>query len=206
MSYGRRNYWLTRMSRPGVSHPMLYGCGCGNVGRFNRLATSTKIRFFWLPLSTMKCNGFSCTHICERKSCSPSYVSSGSSGWIFVVEMVMLGSTSMIFLPWFVSDSDSDPGSDSGTFISVSSDCFAWHSSVLCMGLLWSSHHFPWSFFVFQLPFFACGLGWLSEGWIYLLLTLFCELGFPLPYFWFVEPNSGLFFCLNFCSIFTAYR
>ena len=99
MSYGRRHCWLTRMSHPGVSHPMLYGCGCGNVGRFSRLTTSTKIRFFWLPLSTMKCNGFPCTHICEWKSRSPSYVSSGSSGWIFVVAMVMLGSTSMIFLP-----------------------------------------------------------------------------------------------------------
>jgi hypothetical protein len=46
MSYGNRNYWLTRRSRPWRSHPMLYGCGCGVVDNLNCLMTSVEMRFF----------------------------------------------------------------------------------------------------------------------------------------------------------------
>jgi hypothetical protein len=57
------------------------------------------MRFFWLPLSTMKRSGVPFTHICEWKRGSSSFGSSGSPGWSLVVAMVALGSTSMIRLP-----------------------------------------------------------------------------------------------------------
>jgi hypothetical protein len=78
---------------------MVYSCGCSVVGRANHLMTSTDMRFFWLPLSTMKCSGVSFTHICEWKRLSPSSGSSGSPGWSLVVAMVALVSASMIHLP-----------------------------------------------------------------------------------------------------------
>jgi hypothetical protein len=65
---------------------MVYGWGCGIIDNFNLLMTSTEIKFFWLPLSTMKCSGVPFTHIYEWKRHSPSSSSSDSSGWIFVVD------------------------------------------------------------------------------------------------------------------------
>jgi hypothetical protein len=65
MSYDNRHCWLTWRSRPCRSHPMLYGCGCGVVDNPNYLTTSAEMRFFWLPLSTIKCSGVPFTHICE---------------------------------------------------------------------------------------------------------------------------------------------
>jgi hypothetical protein len=65
MSYDNRHCWLTRRSHPWRSHPMLYGCGCGVVDNPNCLTTSAEMRFFWLPLSTIKCSGVPFTHICE---------------------------------------------------------------------------------------------------------------------------------------------
>jgi hypothetical protein len=76
---------------------MVYGWGCGVVGKFNLLMTSVEIRFFWIPLSTMKCSGVPFTHICEWKRHSPSSGSSDSFGWIFVVAMVALGSLMNLF-------------------------------------------------------------------------------------------------------------
>src|SRR5699024_6631325 len=64
------------------------------------------------------------------------------------------------------------------------------------VGLLWKSHHFPVSFFGFVVLFFSCGfdgLSWVTPPWL-------CPLGFG-----FADPKSR-FFCLNFCSILTAYR
>ena len=61
--------------------------------------------FFWKPLLTMKCSRLSCTHSCEWKRRSPSFGSSDSSGWISVVDMVALGSASMICLPLYFSAS-----------------------------------------------------------------------------------------------------
>jgi hypothetical protein len=58
----------------------VYGCGCGIVGKANHLKTSTEIRFFWLPLSSMNYNGVLFTHINEWKRRSPSSGSSGSPG------------------------------------------------------------------------------------------------------------------------------
>jgi hypothetical protein len=141
---------------------MVYGWGCGIVDNFNLLMTSVEIRFFWLHLSTMKCSGVPFTHICEWKRHSPSSSSSDSSGWIFVVAMVALGSASMIHFPLSCSESESESGSNSFSLSSTNNDCFEWHSSVLCQGILWNSHHFLVSFFDFPLPFFSYGLDWLS--------------------------------------------
>jgi hypothetical protein len=65
MLYENRHCWLTQRSHPWRSHPMLYGCGCGVVDNPNCLTTSAEMRFFWLPLSTIKCSGVAFTHICE---------------------------------------------------------------------------------------------------------------------------------------------
>jgi hypothetical protein len=86
-------------SHPWCNHPMVYGCGCVVVGKPNRFTTSIEMRFFWLPLSTMNCNGEPFTHILEWKRCSTSSGSSGSSFWIFVVATVALGSASIICFP-----------------------------------------------------------------------------------------------------------
>jgi hypothetical protein len=79
----------------------------------------------------MKCSGVPFTHICEWKRHSPSSGSSGSSGWSLVVEMVALGSTSMIHLPLSGSNSDSKPTFDSEAFTSATSDCFE-RQSIVC--------------------------------------------------------------------------
>jgi uncharacterized membrane protein len=86
---------------------VVYNCGCGIVGRANRLTTSAEMRFFWLLLSMMKCSGVPFTHICEWKRHSPSSSSSGSPGWSLVVATVALGFMSMIYLPLSISGSES---------------------------------------------------------------------------------------------------
>jgi hypothetical protein len=139
---------------------MLYGCGCGLVGNSNCLTTSVEMRFFCLSISTMKCNEVPFTHIYEWKRCSPSSGSVGSSGWIIVVAIVVVGSTLMICLLPLFPESYSKSGFASFSLISTTDDCFDIHSSVLCQGILWKLHHFPMSFFVFSLPFFSCGLDW----------------------------------------------
>jgi hypothetical protein len=82
--------------------------------------------------------------------------------WFTIQELggsiVALGSMSMIRLPLSSSDSTSEPAFDSEAFTSVTSICFKQQSLVLCQGLLWKSHHFPVSFFVFLMSLFACGL------------------------------------------------
>jgi hypothetical protein len=103
---------------------MVYGCGCGIVGRASRLMTSAEMRFFWLPLSTMKCSGVPFTHIYEWKRRSPSSGSSGSPGWSLVVATVALGSALMIRLPLFGYGSESESASDSEAFTSATNDCF----------------------------------------------------------------------------------
>jgi hypothetical protein len=106
----------------------------------------------------MKCSGVPFTHICEWKRHSPSSGSSGSPGWSLVVAMVALGSVSMIRLPLSGSGSESEPTSELKAFTSATNDFFERQSAVLCQGLLWKSHHYPVSFFVFPMSFFACGL------------------------------------------------
>jgi hypothetical protein len=85
-----------------------------------------------------------------------------SPGWILVVATEELGSESMIHLPFFGYESKSEHAYDSEAFTSATNDCFQWQSVVLCQSLLWKSHHFSVSFFVFPLSFFACDLDWLS--------------------------------------------
>jgi hypothetical protein len=67
--------------------------------------TSAKIRFFWLLLSTIKCNMVPFTHICEWKRCSPSSGSSVSSGSIVVAMTIIVVSASMIHLLLLFSES-----------------------------------------------------------------------------------------------------
>jgi hypothetical protein len=124
--------------------------------------TFAEMRFFWLPLSMMKCNGVPFTHICEWKRFSPSSGSSDLPSWSLVVETVALGSALMICLPLFGSDSESEPESDSEALTSATNHYFESHSAVLCQGLLWKLHHFLVSFFVFPMSFFSCILDWLS--------------------------------------------
>jgi hypothetical protein len=75
--------------------------------------TFIEMRFFYLPLSTMKCIIVYFTHIYDLKRRWPSLGSLGSAGWILVVATVALGSVSMIHLPFSSSDSESKPASDS---------------------------------------------------------------------------------------------
>ena len=121
----------------------------------------TEMRFFYLPLLTMNCNGEPFTHILEWKRRSASSGSSGSSFWIFMVATMVLGSASIICFPLSFplsgSDSESEHASNSEAFNSATSDCLARHSLVLWVELLWNSHHFPVSFFGFVVLFFACG-------------------------------------------------
>jgi hypothetical protein len=126
------------------------------------LMASSEMRFFWLPVSTIKCSGVPFTHICEWKRCSPSSVFSGSSGWTLVVKMVALGSASMICLRLSGFDLELEFTSDSEAFTSSTSDFLEGQLVVLCQGILWKSHNFSVSFFVFSVSFFAYGLDWLS--------------------------------------------
>jgi hypothetical protein len=136
MPYDSLHCWLTRRSLPWQSNPMVYGCGCGVVGRVSRLTTSAEMRFFWLLLSTMKCSGVPFTHIYEWKRHSPSSGSSGSPGWSLVVATVALGSASMIRLPLSSFVLESESAFDLEAFTSATNDCFEWQSVVLCQGLL----------------------------------------------------------------------
>jgi hypothetical protein len=81
-----------------------------------------EMRFFWIPISTMKCNEVPFTHIYEEKRRSPSSSSLGSPGWILVVATVEMGSMSMIRLPFFGFDSESETTSHSKAFISATND------------------------------------------------------------------------------------
>jgi hypothetical protein len=118
--------------------------------------TSTEMRFFWLLLSMMKCNGVPFTPIFEWKRCSPSSGSSGLPGWSLVVETVALGFASMIHIPLSTYDSELEPASDSEFFTSATKYFFDRNSLVLCQGILWKSHHFSVSFFFFLVSLFAC--------------------------------------------------
>ena len=145
---------------------MLYDYRCGVISMPNHFITSTEMRFFWLPLLIMNCNGKPFTHIYEWKRCAPSSRSLGSFFSILVVAIVVLCFVSMIcFRLSFLllgSDSESKYASDSKAFNSATNDCLAWHSMVLWVGLLWNSHHFPMSFFDFVVVLFSCRFNELS--------------------------------------------
>ena len=90
------------------------------VGKPNCFTTSTEMRFFWLPLSTMNYNREPFTHILDWKRCYASSGSFGSSFWIFMVATVALGSALIICFPLSFplsgSDSESEHASDSEAF------------------------------------------------------------------------------------------
>ena len=83
----------------------------------------------------------------------------------------------------------------------------AWHDTrfFLWMGILWNSHQFLLSLFIFMLLFFSLLFG--GSSWVNLpcFCPLFRVLWVLFPYFLFADPNSHLF-CLNFCSILAAYQ
>jgi hypothetical protein len=148
---------------------------------------STNMSFFWLPLSTMNCNGEPFTHILEWKRNFASSGSFGSSFWIFVVAMMVLGSASIIYFllsfPLLDSSSEMEHTSNSEAFNSATSDFLARHSLVLWVNLLWNSQHFPMSFLGFMVLFFSFrfgGLSWATPPW---LGPLFYVLGVPFPCF-----------------------
>ena len=151
-------------SWPWLNHLMLHGYKCGVVENFKCLMNYAKLRLFWLPLSIMKCNEEPFTHIFEWKRHSPSFGSSGSSGWIWVVAMVALGFASMIWSPLSSFESELESRYNSEAFNSSTNGCFVRHSSLLCQGILWNSHHFPVSFLIFSLPFFVYNLDGLFKG------------------------------------------
>jgi hypothetical protein len=130
---------------------MLYGCGCGVVDKSNCL-----MRFFWLLLSTIKCNGVPFTHICEWKKHPPSSGSSGSSGWIVVVPIVALGFASTFCHLLFFSKSEPKLGLESVSLSSTTNHYFERHSSMFFQGILWKSHHFLVSFFIFSMAWTGC--------------------------------------------------
>ena len=148
---------------------MVYDCGCAMVSRPSCFMNSVEMRFFWLPLSTRNCSGEPFTHIYDWKRRSPSSRSSGSSLWSLLVEIMALGSTSIICFPMSSplsgSSSGSEHASDYGAFSSAASNCFVWHSFSLWVGLLWNSHHFTMSFFGFLVVF------WVTPLW---RCPLFC--------------------------------
>jgi hypothetical protein len=150
--------------------------------------TSAEMRFFWLPLSMMKCSGVPFTHICEWKRCSPSSGSSGSPGWSLVVAMVALGSMSMIHLPLSSSGSESEPTSDSEAFTSATNDFFERQSAVLCQGLLWKSHHFLYLSLSFRCP--SLLVAWTGCPDTVHIFSVLCSVGWGHPFLAFVVRGS----------------
>jgi len=111
---------------------MVYGCGCVVVSKPICFTTSAEMRFFWLPLSTMNYSGEPFTHIWEWKRHSYSFGSLGSYFWIFMVEIVALGSALIVYFPLSFPlssfDLESEHASDSKAFSSATNDCLARHS------------------------------------------------------------------------------
>jgi len=114
----------------------------------------------------MSCSNEHFTQIYEWKKRSPSSGSLGSFFWILAVEIVMLGSASMIYFPltfpFSGSNSRSENAPISEAFNSATNDCLVRHSLVLWVGILWNSFHFPVSFFDFVVLLFSCRLQWVA--------------------------------------------
>jgi hypothetical protein len=102
---------------------MFYGCKCGVVDKYKFLMTSAEMRFFWLPLSIIKCNRVPFTHICEWKMRSPSSGFYGSSGWIVAVATILVDFTSIICLILLFSKSNSDSWLGSVSLSGALVDC-----------------------------------------------------------------------------------
>jgi hypothetical protein len=121
---------------------MVYGWECVIFRRSNLLMTYSKIMFFWLSLSTMKSTWVLFIQIYEWKRHSSSSRSFESYGWIFVVLMVALGSASMIYFLLAYFESEFKSRSKFFSLSSTNNDSFEKHSSMLCQGIFWNSHHF----------------------------------------------------------------
>jgi hypothetical protein len=150
---------------------MLYGCRCGVVRKSNYLTTSAEMMLFWLPLSKIKCSGIPFTDICEWKIFSPSLGS--SSGWIVVAAIIVVGSATMIYLLLLFFELGFKSRFDSLSLGSTTNDCIERHSSVLCQGLLWKSHHFlvPFKLSI-TLIFLHLGLALLRFSFLSLSMLL----------------------------------
>jgi hypothetical protein len=92
----------------------------------------------------------------------PSSGSYGLLGQTLVVAIVALGLASIISFHPLGFESESESVSQSEAFSSAMSDFLERHYSMLCQGILWYSHHFHVSFFVFSFPFFCRSLDLLS--------------------------------------------
>jgi hypothetical protein len=136
-----------------LSEPMVYGWGCNFVGSVILLMTFIEIKFFYLSMSTTKCNDVPFTHIYESKRYSYSL---GSSGWTFVVVIETLGSTLMVYFPLSMESCGIKVELDPKAFSLSNNDCLVQYSSSLCQWILWWSHHFPMSLFDFTFSFFTC--------------------------------------------------
>jgi hypothetical protein len=151
--------------------------------------TSTEMRFFWLLLSIMKCSKVPFTDIYEWKRCSPSSISSGSPGWSLVVEMVALGSASMICLPLSSSGSESESASDSKAFSSTTNDYFERQSIVLCQGGSYGSRTTSWYLSLsFQCPSLLAS--WIGSLDIVHIFSVLCSMGWGCPFLAFVVRGS----------------
>jgi len=147
---------------------MFYGCRFCMVSRPSHFTTSAEMRFFSLLVLTMNCSGKPFTHICEWTRCSSSSESLGSFFLNFALEIVALGSTSIIYFPFSFlllgSDSGSEHACNSKAFNSATTNYLVQHSVMFCVALLWNSHHFHVSFLDFMMVFFSCsfdGLSWV---------------------------------------------
>jgi hypothetical protein len=103
--------------------------------------------------------------------------------------MVALGSMSMISLPLFGFESESEPTSDSEAFTLATNNYFEQQSTVLCQGILWKSHHFLVYFFVFIVSFFSC-MAWTSCLDIVHIFSVLYYVGWGRPFLGFAVRGS----------------
>jgi hypothetical protein len=93
-----------------------------------------------------------------------------------------------VHLPLSGFDSKSEPASDSEDFTLTTNEFFEWQSTVLCQGLLWKSHHFLVSLFVFLMFLFSCDLDWLSDTSH--LFSVLSSIGWGHPFLVFAVRDS----------------
>jgi hypothetical protein len=86
----------------------------------------------------------------------------------------------MICLPISGSESESEPTSDSEDFTLATSDCFERESVVLFQGLLWKSHHFLVSLFVFSMS--SLLVAWIGCPNTIHIFSVLCSMGWSRPF------------------------
>jgi hypothetical protein len=112
----------------------------------------------------------------------------GTQFFSLVVATVALGSVSMICLPLSGSDSNSKPTFDSKDFTSATNDFFERQSTVLCQGILWKSHHFPYLSLSFWCPSFLAA--WTGCHEVVCLFSVLCFVGWGCPFLDFAVRGS----------------